>query len=40
MVADTAGISERVARRTLGVSSQNLDATETIWAFFRDHAKP
>jgi len=30
---------ERLARRQLGVSSQNIDATETLWAFFSAHAK-
>jgi polyhydroxybutyrate depolymerase len=32
--------AERVAQKTLGVSSQNLDTTATIWTFFRDHPKP
>jgi polyhydroxybutyrate depolymerase len=32
--------AERVAERTLGVSSQNFDTTATIWAFFRAHPKP
>jgi polyhydroxybutyrate depolymerase len=30
---------ERIARRELGVSSQNIDASETLWAFFSAHAK-
>lgn len=30
---------ERLARRGLGVSSRNLDATETIWEFFRKHER-
>jgi polyhydroxybutyrate depolymerase len=33
------GLAELVARRTLGVSSQNLDATEAIWTFFAAHPK-
>jgi polyhydroxybutyrate depolymerase len=30
---------ERLARRELGVSSQNIDATEILWGFFSRHAK-
>ncbi len=33
-------VLEAVLRRELGVSSQNIDATQTLWAFFRDHPKP
>jgi len=35
----TQGPAEIIARRTLGVSSQNIDASETIWAFFASHAR-
>ena len=35
----TQGPAETLARRTLGVSSQNIDASETIWAFFASHAR-
>jgi poly(3-hydroxybutyrate) depolymerase len=30
---------ERLVQRTLGVSSQNIDATEALWAFFKAHPK-
>ena len=33
------GVAETLARRTLGVSSQNIDASETIWAFFAAHPR-
>ena len=33
------GVAETLARRTLGVSSQNIDASETIWAFFASHPR-
>jgi len=32
-------LAERFARRELGVSSQNIDATATLWTFFLAHAK-
>jgi polyhydroxybutyrate depolymerase len=35
----TQGPAETLARRTLGVSSQNIDASETIWAFFATHPR-
>ena len=35
----TQGPAETIARRTLGVSSQNIDASETIWAFFASHPR-
>jgi len=30
---------ERELRRKLGISSQNIDATETLWAFFEAHPR-
>ena len=33
------GPAEAIARRTLGVSSQNIDASETIWQFFATHPR-
>jgi len=30
---------ERLARKAFGVSSQNIDATKTLWEFFKRHAK-
>ncbi|HYM23658.1 MAG TPA: PHB depolymerase family esterase [Vicinamibacterales bacterium] len=35
----TQGVAENLARRTLGVSSQNINASETIWAFFASHPR-
>jgi polyhydroxybutyrate depolymerase len=32
-------LAERFARRALGVSSQNIDATDILWAFFNAHPK-
>lgn len=32
-------LSEAIVQRTLGVSSQNIDATQTLWTFFREHPK-
>jgi polyhydroxybutyrate depolymerase len=32
-------LAERLAQRELGVSSQNIDATETLWTFFSAHPK-
>lgn len=31
---------ERFVRPRLGVSSQNIDASEVIWEFFKAHPKP
>ena len=33
------GVAETLARRTLGVSSANIDASEVIWSFFATHAR-
>jgi polyhydroxybutyrate depolymerase len=33
------GVAERMATRTLGVSSQNIDATAVIWNFFAAHVR-
>jgi len=33
------GVAETLARRTLGVSTANIDASETIWAFFASHPR-
>jgi polyhydroxybutyrate depolymerase len=33
------GAAERTARRLLGISSQNLDASAVIWRFFAAHAR-
>ena len=33
------GPAEALARRAFGVSSQNIDATATLWAFFAAHAR-
>ena len=33
------GVAETLARRTLGVSSANIDASETIWSFFAAHPR-
>lgn len=33
------GMAQRVANRTLGVSSQNINASEIIWAFFAAHRR-
>ena len=32
-------VVESLARRAFGTSSQNLDATQTLWAFFAAHPK-
>jgi polyhydroxybutyrate depolymerase len=32
--------AERIAAQLFGVSSQNIDATDTIWQFFKSHPKP
>ena len=32
-------MTESLARRALGVSSQNLNATEALWDFFRSHPR-
>ena len=32
--------AEKLAARLFGMSSQNIDATETIWQFFKSHPKP
>jgi polyhydroxybutyrate depolymerase len=32
--------AEKIAARLFGVSSQNIDATDTIWQFFKSHPKP
>ena len=32
--------AEKLAARMFGVSSQNIDATETLWQFFKTHSKP
>ncbi len=33
------GPAEALARRAFGISSQNIDATATLWAFFSAHPK-
>ncbi len=33
------GVQEILARRTLGVSSQNMEASETLWRFFAAHPR-
>ena len=37
--AEVGGPAERLIGRKLGVSSQNLDATSALWAFFKAHPK-
>ena len=36
---ESRGLPERMARRTLGISSQNIDASYVIWQFFAAHPK-